>query len=99
MHSTQLPGLGSLSMTGYLFGMLYNCPHTCDPSCPLASVRQGDLVTTFYYLKSLSHDDKTWLLYRYQHCPIRLGESAANPAHDMCEGLGRGHDLRLTTDS
>lgn len=76
METTRSNGLHALSRTGYLFGMLYDCPHRCGTSCPLASVRQVNHTTTFYYLKSLSRDDQMWLIYRYQHCPVRLGQVA-----------------------
>ena len=75
MHKTRMNGLNSLTLTGYLFGLLLDCPHSCGRTCPLYSVRQADLITTFYYLKSLSRDDKLWLLYRFEHCPVRNGQA------------------------
>ena len=93
MDSTRLSGLQSRSLTGLLFGMLYDCPRACGKSCPLYSVRQVDLATTFYYLKSLSREDKMWLVYRYEHCPVRLGqlppERRRYPRGDISYGLGR----------
>jgi hypothetical protein len=76
MHRIRMSGLHSLTLTGYVFGMLLDCPHACGKECPLYSVRQVDLTTTFYYVKSLSRDDKMWLVYRYEHCPVRLGRTS-----------------------
>jgi hypothetical protein len=78
MKSTRLNGLHSLSLTGYLFGY---------------GVRQIDHATTFFYLKSLSRDDKLWLIYRYEHCPVRLGmnapESQHRPGGEISYGFGK----------
>ncbi len=93
MKSTRPNGLHSLSLTGYLFGMLYDCPTGCGKSCPLYGVRQIDHATTFFYLKSLSRDDKLWLIYRYEHCPVRLGmnapESQHRPGGEISYGFGK----------
>jgi len=75
MQKTRMGALHSLTLTGYVFGMLLDCPHACGKTCPLYSVRQTDLLTTFYYLKSLSRDDKLWLVYRFEHCPVRNGQA------------------------
>jgi hypothetical protein len=76
MTTSRLSGLHQLSMTGYLFGLLYDCPNRCSKDCPLASLRQVDLLTTFYYIKTLSRDDKMWLISRYERCPGRQGQTA-----------------------
>lgn len=92
MDSTRLNGLHSLSLTGQLFGMLYDCPKGCGKSCPLYGVRQIDHATTFFYLKSLSRDDKLWLIYRYEHCPVRLGmcePERQRGMQDVSYGFGR----------
>lgn len=76
MTTTRLSRLHQLSITGYLFGLLYDCPNRCGKDCPLASVRQIDLTTTFFYLRSLSRDDQMWLISRYERCPVRQGQAA-----------------------
>ena len=48
MDSTRLSGLQSRSLTGLLFGMLYDCPRACGKSCPLYSVRQIDLAEPLF---------------------------------------------------
>lgn len=73
MHATRFNGRHPPSLTGYLFGLLYDCPRACDGSCPLYTMRQIDHVTTFCYLRSLSRDDKLWLLRHYARCPARFG--------------------------
>jgi hypothetical protein len=87
MTTTRLTGLHQLSMTGYLFGLLYECPNRCGKDCPLSSLRQIDLLTTFYYLKSLSRDDKMWLISRYERCPVRQGKVASGSRRPRC-GMG-----------
>ncbi len=95
MGSTRIGGLPTLSLTGQLFGLLYDCPFGCGGTCPLSSVRQVNLSTTFYYIKSLSRDDKMWLLYRYEHCPVRLGTCAPERRRHVREEIGHGFGGKL----
>ena len=90
MDSTHLSGLQSRSLTGLLFGMLYDCPRACSTSCPLTAVRHVDLTTTFYHLKSLSREDKLWLVYRYEHCPVRMDQLPPERRHYPREEIGHG---------
>ncbi len=79
------------SLTGTVFGMLHACPHRCGRDCPFFSMRQVDLPTTFYYIRSLSRADKIWIIRRYRNCPVRLGlgrsERRAHPRHADSRGF------------
>jgi hypothetical protein len=83
----------SLPLTGVVFGMLHTCPHACGRACPLFTTRQVDLLTTFFFIKSLSRADKLWMIRRYENCPIRLGVSRRErrllPRHPDSHGFDR----------
>jgi len=102
MDSTRISSLHSLSLTGALFGMLYDCPLACGKSCPLYTVRQVDLAATFYYLKSLSREDKMWLVYRFDNCPVRLGqfpsEKRRNP-HSDASDVSHGYSGQVAANN
>ena len=99
MDSTRLSGLHALSLTGAVFGMLYDCPHGCGRSCPFHTVRQVDLPTTFFYIRSLSRADKMWIAYRYEHCPVRLGLGSAERRAHSRDPASQGFDREVASQA